>query len=329
MFNKRCFWTLLLFVALLTSCRSIQNYTEADGPLYTGNYAETPPAFNGEIKIISWNIKFSKEIDAAIVELQEVEDLRHADILLLQEMDEVGVERVAKSLKYNYIYFPASVHTHHNKNFGNAILSRWPVSQAAKVILPHPNPKNGQIRIAVRGRVQLGNQNVLVYSVHTETAWLSQAKRADQIDTLLADIGPDERYVIVGGDFNTLTQEGIQNLEEQFEQAGLERASKDAGYTFEPGGVELQFDHIFARGMTAIESGVTPAAQASDHFPLWVKTGFQVLFPVDSLYDEQEKPSPPRGTRRNAQIDANPGSIQSAKGFWTGRRPGYHRLRAG
>jgi endonuclease/exonuclease/phosphatase family metal-dependent hydrolase len=274
MLNNTYLWVLLLLVALLTACRSIENYAEADGPLYTGSYAETSPAFSGEIKIITWNIKFSKEIDAAIAELQEVEELRDADILLLQEMDEVGVERIAKSLKYNYIYFPASIHTHHNKNFGNAILSRWPLSEAEKVILPHPNPKNQQTRIAVRGRVKVGGQNVLVYSVHTETAWLSQTKRADQIDTLLADIGPDERYVIVGGDFNTVTQENVQNLEKQFEQAALKHLSKNAGHTFEPGGVELQFDHIFARGVTTIESGVTPAAQASDHFPLWVKMEF-------------------------------------------------------
>ena len=275
MFNKRYLWTLLLLTGvLLAACRSIKNYTEADGPLYTGSYAETPPAFNGEIKIISWNIKFSEEIDAAITELQNVENLRNADILLLQEMDETGVERIAKSLKYNYIYFPASVHTHHNKNFGNAILSRWPISEATKVILPHQNPKNQQIRIAVRGRVQFTNQSALVYSVHTETVWLSQAKRADQIDALLADIDPDEQYVIVGGDFNTVTQEDVQNLAEQVEQANLKRASEGAGYTFDPGGVELQFDHLFARGMSAVKSGVISNTEASDHFPLWVEMAF-------------------------------------------------------
>lgn len=275
MFNNTYLWVLLLLAALLTACRSIENYAEVDGPLYTGNYAETPPSFNGEIKIITWNIKFSKEIDAAIIELQEIEELRNADILLLQEMDEVGVERIAKSLKYNYIYFPASVHPHNNKDFGNAILSRWPISEAAKVILPHPNPKNQQTRIAVRGRVKPGGQNVLIYSIHTETAWLSQAKRADQIDTLLADIDPDEQYVIVGGDFNTLTQESVQNLEKQFAQVKLKHLSENVGYTFESGGVELQFDHIFARGVTAaIESGVCLQTEASDHFPLWVKVGF-------------------------------------------------------
>jgi len=273
--DKKYFWTLLLLAGvLLTACGSIQNYTEAEGPLYTGSYAETPSAINDKIKVISWNIKFGEEIDAAITELQEAEELRNADILLLQEMDEVGVERIAKSLKYNYIYFPASIHTHHNKDFGNAILSRWPVGEAEKVILPHPNPKNQQIRIAARGQVEIGSRNVLVYSVHTETAWLSRAKRADQIDTLLADIPPNERYVIVGGDFNTLTQEDVQTLQEQFEQANLARVSANAGCTFNPGGVELQFDHLFARGITAIQSGVTSNTEASDHLPLWATVEF-------------------------------------------------------
>ncbi len=255
---------------LLTACQSITNYTAPDGPLFTGVYADTPPGFSGAVRVITWNIKFGENIDTAITELTEVETLQEADFILLQEMDEGGVEKLAQTLQYNYVYFPASVHTHHHRNFGNAILSKWPLSHPAKLILPHKNPKNDQIRIAARAVAAVGRQEILIYSVHTETFWLEPAKRYAQFDALAADM--DDRYdtVIVGGDFNTLTAGSIEILEERLAQAQLKRMSSNAGVTFTGGDMDLISDHIFARGMTALETAAWPHTQASDHFPVWV-----------------------------------------------------------
>ena len=53
--------------------------------------------------------------------------LANPDIVLLQEMDEAGTAAIADSLGMNWIYYPASVASHHD--FGNAILSCWPLEQ--------------------------------------------------------------------------------------------------------------------------------------------------------------------------------------------------------
>lgn len=259
---------------ILAACQSISNYAEPEGPLFTGNYANTPSEIPEEIKVITWNIKFSEKIETAIAELSEVEELHNADIVLLQEMDEVGVEAVAQTLKYNYVYFPASVHSHHHKNFGNAILSKWPLSDPVKLQLPHKNPKNKQTRVASRAVAAIGDTQIPVYSIHTETMWLGESKRSEQLDTLAADIGEDSPHVILGGDFNTLIENGVETLTERFAQINLDRVSAGAEPTFSASGLNFTSDHIFTRGMTAIENGVWPDTQASDHFPVWVTLKF-------------------------------------------------------
>lgn len=269
---------------LLVSCRTIENYTDPAAPKFEGHYAGDRADFDGRIKVISWNIKFAAEIETAIAELKEVEALQDADIILLQEMDQGAAETIAQSLHYNYVYYPASIHTHHDKNFGNAILSRWPIAQPQKVLLPHQNPKNDQRRIAVRALITVDDMQLLAYSVHTETFWLSPPKRNDQIDHLIQDIGQESQYVIVGGDFNTLTEESIADFEKRFKLIDIERASAAVGYTFAPGNLRFAVDHIFTKGISILETGVWRETEASDHFPVWVKLSINSLHGYSRSY---------------------------------------------
>jgi len=75
--------------------------------------------------------------------------------------------------------------------------------------------------------------------------------------------------VLAGGDFNTLTPGSVAALDEHLGQVGLERVSVGAGETFDVGGVGLKLDHLFARGMSVLETGVVEEAETSDHQPLW------------------------------------------------------------
>lgn len=272
---------MMLFVLVLGSAtliltsRQIQNYDEPNQPLFEGSYAGRQPELEGDIKVVTWNIKFSEEIEQAIKELMEVPELKEADILLLQEMDEEGVEAIARALEYNYVYFPASVHSRHSRNFGNAILSKWPLANPTKLMLPHENPQNGQRRIATRAETTIGDEELLVYSVHTETAVLGGEKRYEQVQAIVDDIGDDPARVLVGGDFNTLTDGEIAELEEQFGSTGLVRVSAGVEPTVEKGGVDFSLDHIFANGGQVLGDGVWTESEASDHFPVWVRLSLE------------------------------------------------------
>ncbi len=272
------FFIALLIPLLLIACQPpIQNYEEENSPYFAGNYAPVEYPFTGDLKIVSWNIKFGTEVEQAIKELQEVEALQDADILLLQEMDEDGVEKIAQTLAYDYIYFPASIHRKNGNNFGNAILSKWELSEPEKIILPHKNPKNGQVRMATKAMTTIGDLQIPLYSIHTETAWLSNEKRNEQVDTIIADIG-DAQFVFVGGDFNSITPAGVAILDEKFAKIGMIRVSAGAEPTVEIAGANFSADHIFARNAILIENGAWSETKASDHYPVWVTVSLQDWF---------------------------------------------------
>jgi len=76
-------------------------------------------------------------VDEAIKNMRDNSNLSGANIILLQEMDETGTEKIAKSLHYDYIHYPATVHPQTGRNFGNAILSKWPLQDVKKILLPY------------------------------------------------------------------------------------------------------------------------------------------------------------------------------------------------
>ena len=260
---------LLGLILVLRSRRTLENYTDPSGPFYVGRYAKGELQFDGDLKVVNWNISFSKRVDEAIQVLKGVEELRDADILLLQEMEAYSVDQIAMALGYDYVYYPASVHSRHANDFGEAILSKWPIVQHAKVILPNTLPAINPTRIAVKAEIFVDGIQMNVYNTHLETVWMLQRKGNTQVDYLANQIEGDEGYVVLGGDFNTWNRGSIDYLEARFGQIGMERVSARTGYTFTYHGLKLNLDHMFAQGVSDYDSGVWRETNVSDHFPLW------------------------------------------------------------
>jgi endonuclease/exonuclease/phosphatase (EEP) superfamily protein YafD len=114
--------------------------------------------------------------------------------------------------------------------------------------------------------------------VHTETFWLGRQKRDAQVDALIESTDTSHPFIIVGGDFNTLTPASAKELEESFSEVGMERATKDIEYTVKYPPLEFTLDHIFTKGMDVIDAGKSDKAEASDHLPIWAK-----LMPRDEV----------------------------------------------
>lgn len=265
----RLAWSgILILILLLAGCTSMENYEQKDGPLYTGQYAPIDHPFDGTIKVVTWNIKFGREIEQAIDELSTTPELAGAELLLLQEVHADGVDAIAQTLGYNYVYYPASRHSRHNQDFGNAVLSKWPLIDSQKVLLPNANWRNGQRRTAVRGTTQIDDLLIDAYSVHTETMWMGAEGRGEQLDAIANETEDNVGLAIIGGDFNTLTPQSLQRLNERFSDADFVRASPATTPTFDVG-IGLTIDHLFARGFTVLDSGVWATTAASDHYPVW------------------------------------------------------------
>lgn len=249
----------------------MQNYEEPDAPKFEGKYVAGLSEFDGVLTAVSYNINFAEFITEAIEDLAGVPI---PDVVLLQEMDEAGTDRIAQALAMDYVYYPASVHKH-NKNFGNAILSRWPIVQTQKLILPRRHPANKQMRIATKARLDVGGTAVCIYCVHTEVYLTSRQYRRDQIQAITGDIINAGDHVIVGGDFNTVRRTSIRRLVEYFNAMGFIRASKGVGPTIKKMRVSPSAaDHIFTRGMSVVNAGRQKEINGSDHYPIWVQVAF-------------------------------------------------------
>ena len=109
---------------------------------------------------------------------------------------------------------------------GNALLTRWPVLEDRKIILPERNRFRDMQRAAVAATVSIAGQPVRVYCVHLDTmTGIEGAQRLHQVNTLLADAAPYTR-VIVLGDLNNRNQVG-----RLFTKAGFEWLTRDIGHT--------------------------------------------------------------------------------------------------
>ncbi len=249
---------------LATGCAPAINLLNQDGPGFAGAYAPSGPATtSAALRVVTFNIKHAREIDRAIAVLRS-DSLRNADVVALQEMDEKGVDRIARALRLNYAYYPAAIHPADDKYFGPAILSRWPIERSWKVLLPHASWGRGQRRTATAAVVRAGGRRLLAYAVHLETmVRLSDAKRWDQARTVIADAADFEGPVVIAGDFNSY------GIGAQMEQAGFEWVTEWVGPTIS----FLSVDHIFARGLAPAvphsARALRDARGASDHRPVW------------------------------------------------------------
>jgi endonuclease/exonuclease/phosphatase family metal-dependent hydrolase len=176
----------------------------------------------------------------------------------------------------NYVYYPASVHKHHQQNFGNAVLSRWPIIACRKLLLlPGTMSHRQHRRIAAVAQIMIGETEIAVYSVHTGQTWMLQKPGMREIDTLAKDVATGGRFVIVGGDFNTHFPGSKSKLKAVLTGADLSCISLPASPTFKAGPIQIKLDHMFTRGMTVQKAGIWTGGSASDHFPIWADLRFE------------------------------------------------------
>ncbi|HEY6722605.1 MAG TPA: endonuclease/exonuclease/phosphatase family protein [Polyangiaceae bacterium] len=262
-------WPLLLGLAQgpLTACSVVYNYDDPDGPRFDGQYSTTGDRSAESLNLVTFNIQFAARVSTAIDEIEQNPALSEAGVLLLQEMDNAGTDALAEQLGFDYVYYPGS--RHQGKDFGNAVLSRWPIVADHKLILPHRNPSNGRIRIAVAASLDTPEGLVHVYSVHTETPWLGPRARLEQSRAIAEDADRFSEPLAIAGDFNTLEGNSVDATAEIFTDRGYSWATQGVTDTVESPVGSFTLDHVFTKGYEVL-SAHTQATDASDHQPVWV-----------------------------------------------------------
>jgi len=253
----------LSFCILAAACAPTINLSDPAGPKFEGQFAPavSSPLASGTARVVTFNIKLSRQIDRAI-EVLKGDSLRGADLVALQEMDEVGVRRIARALGLNYVFYPGVIHPTDHRYFGPALLTRWPIERSWKLLLPHLGRFRHQQRVATAALVRVRARPIQVYAVHLETQLrVNERERADQVETILDDAATTRLPVVIAGDLNSY---------------GVGPVLTHAGYTWvtERVGPTISFfswDHIFTRGLAPPASvGVVRRVHgASDHHPVW------------------------------------------------------------
>jgi endonuclease/exonuclease/phosphatase family metal-dependent hydrolase len=262
---------LLLLAGFASSCTLAQNYDDPEGPRFSANFAPPlDPADEAleELSVCTFNIEFAEHVREAIADLEGDENLGACTVVLLQEMDWPGSRRIAEALSLDVVYYPGSVH--HGKDFGNAVLSRFTISDDAKLILPHRNPTNGRIRIAVRATLEVPFERVTAYSVHSDTPWLGPEARLEQAEAIAGDAGRFDGPLIVGGDFNTSDPGSVEHTVDVLESRAFTWATAGISATGDGFFGPATLDHVFVKRL-AVEAAGTVPTDASDHQPIWVE----------------------------------------------------------
>ena len=260
---------LLLAAAavVLAGCRTGLNYPADQVPWYEGGPARSEAVSTGNdtLLIVAFNVRYAQRIDLAITLLRDESDLRRADVILLNEMDERGTRRIADALAMFYVYYPAVLHTRTGRDFGNAVLSRWPIIDHDRLELPHVARFQRTQRVATAATIRVGSADVRAYATHLGTFFeIGPGARQEQLRTILDDA---ERftYAIIGGDMND-TRIGPTAW-----QHGFTWPTQYGPRTTLFG----RLDHIFLKNLPVPDSGASGTVRdtngASDHSPVWVR----------------------------------------------------------
>lgn len=237
------------------------------------------------MRLVSWNIHGAVGRDGKrdlnriaevlmllrtdVAALQEVGDPQNRSAALRGEAIDAGDDaaELARLLGFFVAFGPNLVIA--GRPYGNAIVSRYPVTRAKNYDL---SVKGHEPRGCLRADVELpGGESLHVFDLHLG---LSGGERRKQATLLLsADLLRDAALtapLVVCGDFNVWLPGPVPRLLRK----SLRDATHGAGATWPSGLPFLRLDRAYVDdGVVVHRSGVCrdPAARrASDHLPLWL-----------------------------------------------------------
>ncbi len=250
-------------LSLAVGCATVRNYEDPVQPVYAGGSLAGDRG-GQTLRVVTFNLKWGRHFDRAADLFSRPGPLRDADLVVLQEMDPAGTERLARALGVSYVYVPSAVHPVPKQDFGVALLSPWPLEEPRKLLLPHQHRFRKLRRAAAVATLRSPLGPVRVYGIHFESpagAW--DRVRRDQAQAVLADAAGWAGPVVVVGDFNG--RAGPQVLASAGFSWPTEKVKNTAG--------PFDFDHVLARGLCPAGPGAAAAAEdetdASDHDPVW------------------------------------------------------------
>lgn len=259
---------LLAATLLAAACARGINYPLIGGPRYAGVVVpQGAGAAEGgrSLRVVTFNVQYGVAVDSAIAVLARSPELRAVDVVALQEVDAPATGRIAAALGMGYVYYPATIHPRYDRDFGNAVLSRWPIVEDRKVMLPNLGRLRKTQRIATAVTIVFGATPIRVYSTHLGTpSDVGPGGRREQARAIVADAEPHRRVMILG-DMNS------HGVGKALVAGGYAWATRDNPRTSAFG----NWDHVFLKGIALVSDSATGVVddnrRASDHRAVWAE----------------------------------------------------------
>lgn len=249
------------------------------------------------LPVMTYNIRHGEGMDGK-VNLQRIAEVirrQEASIVCLQEVDRYYSPRsgfedqagaIAAMLEMEHCYGanidlePAGP-GEQRRQYGLAILSRFPILEYSNTHLPRLDPANEQ-RGLLKATIEVEGVRLSFYNTHPQVDLRMRnntEERAAQVRTILDQVRQNSDPVILMGDFNARpSSPELAPLSEMLVDAFAERGSTDFTCTFSTTRPVVRIDYIFVSPAIQIEQITIPndplVASASDHFPvaatLWI-----------------------------------------------------------
>lgn len=224
------------------------------------------------LKIATYNIHSGKDVDDRLDLDKTIATLREtgAEIIGLQEVERHSprtgfvdqAKRIAEELGMEY-RFEAGLKIWPFE-FGNALLSKYPIKGVERIDLPSTREK----RVGLLATLDVQGQDVQVLVTHLG---LNQQERSEHVQKFMDKLETNEQPFVLIGDFNiTPDSSELKPLLTKLRQTA------DSPLATFPGLGE-QIDDIFVSKHFEVHGVSTLPSTASDHLPLIAKLSIKPL----------------------------------------------------
>lgn len=264
------------FFSIIANAQDVNNETSKPSlnniiPKKNQKKLTTEDDQNLRLRILSYNIHHAEGVDGKldVPRIAQVILSVDPDLVALQEVDKNTIRtgkvnqdiELSRLTKMNSVF--GSNITFQGGQYGNAILSKFPIIKNKNFLLP--NVDSGEQRGLLQSRIQISNkENVLFFSTHldhrrSDTERLASAKAINQIISL-----DNKSPAILAGDFNDVPDSPTLK---ELGKVWL-RTNKKILRTIPASKPSRQIDYIFVQPKERwkiIESQVLDEDTASDH----------------------------------------------------------------
>lgn len=227
-----------------------------------------------QIKIMSYNIQHCLNFKTRKIDYDLMADTIKkcgADIIGLQEVRNKGKSKdykeqakiIAEKLGF-YYYFAEAIRFNGKNPYGNALISRYPITSAETILIPEPKIKkyNGyyETRCLLKATIDVGSElNVLVCHFG-----LNPDEQENAVSAIVPNIST-ERLVLMG-DFNVQPDNPIL---EPITQKLYDTADKFTSpkLSFPSDVPTVKIDYIFVSKDLVVNGADIPEIISSDHRP--------------------------------------------------------------